>query len=106
MDAPCLGRLADDFLGKSWLLGRGGETCWSLRFPKGLLLFHPKDEIGAPLGLRGSGEDHLGVVLELFDPGAEVGGRVVELDLVQNPRLIGKERGPELRDQLLLGVSL
>ena len=105
MDAPCLGRLADDLLGKGWLLGWGGKTCRRLGFPKGLLLFHPQDEVGAPLGLRGGGEDHLGIVLEFLDPGAEVGCRVVELDLVQNPCLVGKERGPELRDQLFLGVA-
>jgi len=68
MDASSWGRLAGDLLGKSWLLGRGGKTCRRLGFPKGLLLFHSEDEIGAPLGLRGGGEDHLGIVLELLDP--------------------------------------
>jgi hypothetical protein len=68
-------------------------------------LFHPQDEVGAPLGLGGCGEDHLGIVLEFLDPRAEIGGRVVELNLIQNPSLVGQERGPELRDQLLLGVS-
>jgi hypothetical protein len=77
----------------------------NLAFLERFLVLYAHDEIAAALRLRGSGDDHSGIVFKLLDPRSEVCRRVLETHRVQNLGLVRQERRAEFRDQFLLGIA-
>ena len=78
----------------------------NLAFLERFLVLDSHDEIAAPLGLRGCGDDHAGIVFKLLNPRGEVGRRVLEANRVQNAGLVRQERRAQFANQLLLGIAL
>lgn len=89
---------------KGWNQGRFGlevlADCFLLlRAASG----HP---VEAVLSIGGGRDDQGWVLLEAPNPRLEVGGRVMEADLIEDTGGIGEKGGAELGNEFLLGIAL